>query len=54
MIRKGDRMKEFKCEFCKRAYELDETNIDKESKYMECWFCGNTGLNPLNKKNERR
>lgn len=33
------------CNFCKRKYELDEKNIDKTLKYMECPPCGEVGLN---------
>ncbi len=40
-------MIKIKCKVCKVSFQIDENNISKESKYMQCPECGNITENPL-------
>jgi len=41
-------MKTLKCNYCHREFDVDETNVSKTSKYIQCPYCqDNTQLNPF-------
>jgi DNA-directed RNA polymerase subunit RPC12/RpoP len=49
--KRSDKMTPVKCLACKKEFVLDEKNVDKNSGWMECPFCGSLSKNPF-KENE--
>lgn len=46
IIKEGKRMI-LRCPYCQREFEVDEKNIDRKLKWMECPLCRAITENPL-------